>query len=192
MPNSWRIIRLKDIIRSFLAVWRHGTGCSPHKNRHRLHYSKFNGSCLVLVDLLVSEWHHYTLTNPHEGYWNDRTVYNPDTFEIPEWSPHQQWRTRRLHTGSLTYAAMWPPIRHVGAYSSVSQSPRKTETSSTEITAVSLFQLIYRLTRDKHVCLRRCQIWSIISDLARWLFDIYVCIFTADMICYYCIWSQRF
>ncbi|KAG5327016.1 DHDDS synthase, partial [Acromyrmex heyeri] len=63
---------------------RHGTGCSPHKNRHRLRYSKFNESCLVLVDLLVSKRHHYTLTNSHGRYWNDGTAHGPDTFEIPE------------------------------------------------------------------------------------------------------------
>jgi len=53
MLDYSRIMRLKD--RSFLAIWCHGAGCSSHKNRYHSRCSEFNGSCLVLVDLLVSE-----------------------------------------------------------------------------------------------------------------------------------------
>jgi len=81
MLDHLRIMRLKD--RSFLAVWCHGDGCSSHKNRYHSRCSEFNGSCLVLVDLLVSEWHPYTLTNSHGGYWNDGMAHGSDTFEIP-------------------------------------------------------------------------------------------------------------
>lgn len=69
---------------------------------------------------------------------------------------------------------MRPPIRHVGAYSPVSQSPRKAKTTnSAEITAIPIFLLGYRLTREKHVRLHRGRIANLILNsetLIRYLY----------------------
>lgn len=83
MPDHARIITLKDS-EIFSDITAPAVRSVRTRMSSTLLCSVFNGSCLVLVDLLVSEWHHYTLTNPHGGYWNDGTAHGPDTFEIPE------------------------------------------------------------------------------------------------------------